>query len=116
MTTSSRWTFITNHGLVLSYIYHYPTSTAREIAGKVAVTERTVHKIISDLERAGYISRRKSGRRNVYSVDPNLPLRHHTKKDIIVSELLEALTSRNFQGIMESHDETMVSEDKALAV
>ena len=88
MTISSRWTFITNHGLVLSYIYHHPTSTAREIADQVNVTERTVHKIISDLEKAGYIARRKSGRRNVYSVDPNLPLRHHTKKDIMVSELL----------------------------
>ncbi len=51
-------------------------------------------------EKAGYIDRRKSGRRNVYSVDPNLPLRHHTKKDIIVSELLEALTSRDLHLIM----------------
>ena len=72
-----------------------------EIAQSIGVTERTTHKIISDLEQAGYITRRKSGRRNVYSVDPNLPLRHHTKKDIIVSELLEALTSRDLHEIME---------------
>ena len=116
MNISSRWTFITNHGLVLSYIYHHPTSTAREIADQIRVTERTVHKIISDLERAGYITRRKSGRRNVYSVDPNLPLRHHTKKDVIVSELLEALTSRNFQGIMESHEDAPDDEPEAVAV
>ena len=49
MTSSSRWTFITNHGLVLSYISHNPTSTAREIAQHIGVTERTTHKIISDL-------------------------------------------------------------------
>ena len=116
MSISSRWTFITNHGLVLSYIYHYPTGTAREIADQIKVTERTVHKIISDLERAGYIARRKSGRRNVYSVDPNLPLRHHTKKDIIVSELLEALTLRDFQGIMESHKSSTDSKQEAVAV
>lgn len=116
MSISSRWTFITNHGLVLSYIYHHPTSTAREIADQIKVTERTVHKIISDLEQAGYIARRKSGRRNVYSVDPNLPLRHHTKKDIIVSELLEALTSRNFQGIMESSESSGDSGQEAVAV
>ena len=97
----SRWTFITNHGLVLSYISHNSTSTAREIAQSIGVTERTTHKIISDLEQAGYITRRKSGRRNVYNVDPNLPLRHNTKKDIIVSELLEALTSRDLHEIME---------------
>ena len=94
VTTSSRWTFITNHGLVLSYIYHSPKTTAREIASEIGVTERTTHKIISDLEAAGYIERRKSGRRNIYGVDPELPLRHHTKQDVLVSELLEALTSK----------------------
>ena len=90
--TLSRWTFITNHGLVLSYISHNPTSTAREIANFIGVTERTTHKIISDLENAGYIRRRKIGRRNVYSVDPQLPLRHHTKTDIMVEDLLDSLT------------------------
>lgn len=87
------WTFITNHGLVLSYIFHNPSHTAREIASHVGITERTAHKMISDLEDAGYIKRRKSGRRNLYEVDPELPLRHHTKKDILVSNLLAALTS-----------------------
>ena len=89
---TTKWTFITNHGLVLSYISHNPRSTAREIANFIGVTERTTHKIISDLEFAGYIERRKDGRRNVYRVDPSLPLRHHTKQDIVVEELLEALT------------------------
>ena len=88
-----KWTFITNHGLVLSYIFHNSTSTAREIANYIGVTERTTHKIISDLESAGYIKRFKSGRRNVYNVDPQLPLRHHTKADIMVEDLLESLTA-----------------------
>ena len=95
MTSSTRWTFITNHGLVLSYISHNPRSTAREIANAIGVTERTTHKIISDLEREGYTERRKSGRRNVYRVDPQLPLRHHTKQDILVSELLDALAAKD---------------------
>ena len=94
MTTSPQWTFITNHGLVLSYIVHNPRSTAREIANHVGVTERTTHKIISDLEATGYIDRRKSGRRNVYRVAPDLPLRHHTKQDIMVADLMETLTSK----------------------
>ena len=94
MATSPRWTFITNHGLVLSYISHNQRSTAREIANHIGVTERTTHKIISDLEMTGYIERRKNGRRNEYRVDPELPLRHHTKQDILVSELLDALTAK----------------------
>ena len=91
--TSSNWTFITNHGLVLSYIFHNPSHTAREIANHVGITERTTHKIISNLETEGYIDRTKSGRRNEYIVDPEVPLRHHTKQDILVSNLLAALTS-----------------------
>ena len=101
MTTSPRWTFITNHGLILSYLSHKASSTAREIAMYVGVTERTTHKIISDLETEGYITRRKVGRRNVYSVDPQLPLRHHTKQDIMVSELLEALTDESMKRLMD---------------
>ena len=92
--SSPRWTFVTNHGLVLSYVYHNPRSTARSISIDIGVTERTTHKIISDLEAEGYVTRRKDGRRNVYAVDPELPLRHHTKQDILVSELLEALTAK----------------------
>ena len=88
----SPWTFITNHGLVLSYISHNPSHTAREISNYVGVTERTTHSIISDLETAGYIKRSKVGRNNVYTVDPQLPLRHHTKQDIMVEGLLDALS------------------------
>ncbi len=75
-----------------------------------------MHKIISDLEQAGYIARRKAGRRNVCSVDPNLPLRHHTKKDVMVSELLEALTRRDFGAIMEFHKVSETAEQDAVAV
>ncbi len=94
MTTRS-WTLVTNHGLVLSYLAHNPSHTAREISNHIGVTERTTHKIISDLESVGYIERRRVGRKNVYRVDPDLPLRHHTKQDILVSDLLDALTSKS---------------------
>ena len=85
--TTPRWTFITNHGLVLSYVSHNPSHTAREIAKHVGITERTIHKIIGDLEEAGYIERNRVGRKNIYSVDPSLPLRHHTKREILVEDL-----------------------------
>ena len=103
MTSPRTWTFITNHGMVLSYIYQRPTSTAREIARVIRVTERTTHKIISDLEREGYLTKSKSGRQNVYSVNPDMPLRHPINKveGVTVSDLLEALTSRDLNEIME---------------
>ena len=63
-----KWTFITNHGLVLSYIFHNPTSTAREIANYIGVTERTTHKIISDLEEEGSVSYTHLTLPTIYSV------------------------------------------------
>ena len=107
MSTSARWTFITNHGLVLSYIFHNSKSTAREIANNIGVTERTTHKIISDLESEGYIERRKIGRRNIYRVDPTLPLRHHTKQDILVEDVLEALSTKSIKEMIATGEQQL---------
>jgi predicted DNA-binding transcriptional regulator YafY len=85
------WTFITKHGLVLSYISRQPRSTTREIALALGFTERTAHKIIADLEAAGYLKRRKIGRSNTYRINPDLPLRHETMRDAVIGDLLEIL-------------------------
>ena len=85
------WTLISNHGLVLTYIAKHQQNTAREIASAVKVTEWTVHKIIADLEKDGYIERQKVGRRNVYHIDPSLHMRHETISDVTVGDLLKAL-------------------------
>jgi len=82
------WALISNHGLVLASISKNQEKTAREITEDVGVTERTAHKIIADLEQAGYITRIKKGRRNVYRIHPNMPLRN-TMSDAAVGELLE---------------------------
>ncbi len=86
---TKKWTFITNHGLVLSYIARHPQSTARVIAQAVGITERTAHKIIAELEKAGYISRKKMGRQNQYQINPNLPLSSHN--EVAIGELLRVL-------------------------
>ena len=86
-----KWTFITNHGLVLSHIAQNPSITAREIALTIGITERTTHKIITDLEQANYITKTKVGRRNIYDVNFRNHLRHHSKKNIEVSTILKAL-------------------------
>ena len=86
-----KWTFITNHGLVLSHIAQNPKITAREIALTVGITERTTHKIITDLEQSNYISITRIVRRNIYEVNFWNHLRHHSKKNIEVSTILKAL-------------------------
>lgn len=85
------WTFITNHGAVLALIGQRAQITAREIAAELRITERTVMRIIGDLESEGYIRRRREGRLNRYEVDTQAPLRRHNNRDVVVGELLRVL-------------------------
>ena len=87
----NQWTFITNHGLVLAYIAHHSQSTARAIASAVNLTERTVHKIIAELEAEKYIERRRVGRRNEYYINSHTQLRHEITRDVMVEDFLKVL-------------------------
>ena len=87
----SGWSFITNHGLVLAVIARHPSRTAREIGDAVGITERAAHTLINDLERAGYITKVKAGRRNEYIIHPDMPLGGKVSGDAAVRELLMML-------------------------
>jgi len=84
------WTLFTSHGLVLVSIAKKPERTAREIGDDVGLTERTTHKIIIDLEEAGYITRIKVGRQNKYRIHPNVPIQEDVT-DTSLGELLATL-------------------------
>ncbi|MFU8796633.1 MAG: helix-turn-helix transcriptional regulator [Dehalococcoidia bacterium] len=85
------WTFLTNHGLVLSYMARHPRITARDLADAVGITERATRKIIADLLEAGYITKKREGRRNRYRVNPDLSLRHPIHSEAAIGDLLQAL-------------------------
>ena len=85
------WTFLTNHGLVLTYIGSHADSTGLEIAQAVGITERAVRKIVADLQVEGYLEPEKIGRRNRYRTNTALPLRHRGERAVTVGELLELL-------------------------
>jgi len=70
------WTFLTNHGHVLLLIARSPDIRLARIADLVGIGERAVHRIVDDLVRAGYLTRQRVGRRSVYTVDLDRPLRH----------------------------------------
>ena len=86
-----KWTFITNHAIVLSYLAKHPSITARQLAMEIGITERTVRTIIADLESEGYIVKAKEGRRIRYGVKAALPLRHSTQVNKEVGQLLKLL-------------------------
>jgi hypothetical protein len=91
------WTLFSNHGLVLAEISRNPQKTAREIGDSVGVTERTAHKIIVELEQAGYVARIKNGRRNIYKINPSAPLLD-TMSDTAVGKLLELFGWQHSRG------------------
>jgi DNA-binding IclR family transcriptional regulator len=64
-----RWSLLTNHALVLIHVVEHPRSTLREIADSVGITDRAALGILRMLEEDAIVSRRKEGRRNVYTVD-----------------------------------------------
>ena len=84
------WSLFTNHGLVLITIAKNPDMTAREISNDIGLTERTSHKIIVDLEDAGYITRIKVGRQNKYRIHPTVPIKDEIT-DASLGELLATL-------------------------
>jgi predicted DNA-binding transcriptional regulator YafY len=85
------WGFLTNHALVLSHIAKHPRITARELASAIGITERAVRKFIADLDAAGYITKKREGRGIRYRINPDLPLRHDTFREIAIGDFLESL-------------------------
>ncbi len=85
------WTFISNHGLVLLHVAKQPQSTVRDIALTLNLTERTVHKLINELEAEGYIERQRVGRNNEYTIKPHAELRHEIIRDVTVRDFLKTL-------------------------
>ncbi len=70
----ARWGFLTSHARVLLCIAHDPGARLRDIAASLGITERSAHGIVTDLAEAGYVIKRKDGRRNSYQVQADLPV------------------------------------------
>ena len=83
--------FVTNHGHVLACISADPSLRLRDIAATVDITERTAGQIVDELERAGYLTKIRDGRRNRYEVHDELPLRHPQHRHHTVGDLIRFL-------------------------
>ncbi|TXK61018.1 winged helix-turn-helix domain-containing protein [Alkalisalibacterium limincola] len=92
--TSNGWTFLSNHTHVLVCLASEGDPTLREIAARVGVTERAVQRIVAELEQAGVVERRREGRRNVYRLNTDVPLRHPLEAHCRVGDLIHAILPR----------------------
>jgi len=86
------WTLLTNHGRLLLLIAQEPDIRIRDLADAAGVTERTAQTIVTDLEHAGYLTKERSGRRNVYTVNRRQPFRHPAESDHKIGELIDLFT------------------------
>jgi hypothetical protein len=92
------WTFLTNHGHVLVCIVQQPDIRLAEIADLVGIGERATHRIVQELVTAGYLTRSKVGRRSVYAVDLDRPLRHPLEANHTLSEVFGPLATHRAGG------------------
>jgi hypothetical protein len=94
----SDFTFLTNHGHVLVCIARDGDPRLRDIAQCVGITERAAQRILRDLEEEGYVSRKRVGRRNLYDIHSDLPLRHELEQDVSIGKLLRAIVNQKQRG------------------
>ena len=91
MRSPSGWTFLTNHAHVLLCIARDHETRLRDIARDVGITERAAQGIVSDLVQAGYVTRTRLGRRNVYELQAGGHFRHPLEREHEIGALLHAL-------------------------
>jgi hypothetical protein len=85
------WSFLTNHSRVLLCIARDPGMRLRDIAASLGITERSAHGIVTDLTAAGYVIKRKGGRRNRYQIQAHMPLREPASQQPAIGEVLALL-------------------------
>ena len=85
------WRFITNHTQVLLCISQNRETRLRDIATEVGITERAAQRIVADLVDAGYVTRQRSGRRNHYTINRRLEMRHPAQLGLDIGPLLDLL-------------------------
>jgi len=85
------WTFLSNYSHVLICLSRDKHMTMREVAKHVGITERAVQRIVRELIEADTLTAEKQGRRNVYHVRRDMPLRHPLESHRTVGDLLKAV-------------------------
>jgi DNA-binding IclR family transcriptional regulator len=94
---SKSWTFVTSHTQVLLCLARDPNMRLRDVAETVGITERAAQRILGDLVEEGYVQRERVGRRNHYTIDGAITMRHASQRNLEVGQLLGLLQSESVQ-------------------
>lgn len=85
------WSLLSNHGRALLCLAQDPELRLRDLAASLGVTERRAFDLVNDLSVAGYVIKKKEGRRNRYQVQAHLPV-PEAPGDRTIGDVLEALS------------------------
>jgi DNA-binding transcriptional ArsR family regulator len=73
---------------VLVALAKNPSLRIRDLADVVGITERAVAQILTDLEAANVLTKRREGRRNIYFINSDAPLRHPVESHRTVGDIV----------------------------
>ncbi len=90
----ARWTFLTNHSHVLICLSIDPDMTLREVSNRVGITERSVQRVLAELEAGGYLERERLGSRNRYTFRKTSPLRHPVEEHCTIGDLVDMVEKK----------------------
>jgi DNA-binding MarR family transcriptional regulator len=89
------WRFLSNHTQVLLCLHRDPNARFRDIGQSVGITERAAQRIVADLIESGYVESERNGRRNHYSINTDIAMRHPAQRGHEVGELLDLLEPKD---------------------
>lgn len=78
---------------MLLVIARDPTVRLRDIAATLDITERAAQRIVTELVEEGYLTRKREGRRNTYTVHRRESMRAPQARETDVGEILDVLLS-----------------------
>jgi predicted HTH transcriptional regulator len=93
------WKFISNHGIVLLLIAQKGDITARQLSEIVGITERSIQRIIKDLQESGYLQVKKIGRSNSYRINREAAIRVKGLGGIPLGEVLSLFENQDFKPV-----------------
>lgn len=81
-------TLLAGHGHVSAAIVEKPQARVRDLVVDAGPAERATRVIVTGLEGAGYVTRRRAGRRAGYTVQGERRFRHHCQDGLVIAPFL----------------------------
>lgn len=80
------YSFLSNHALIYLLVTENPNISIKEISEALALSDRSIHGILFELNKSGFITTTKNGRYNSYSANLSIPVRKRPDGSIMTGK------------------------------